>query len=315
MDGPGAGRRGTIRSVDVRLHDTDDRGTERWRRLALPLLEADPHANTVALTAMAELGGGGHGVDTLLTVHDGDRVVGAALRFAGFALLVSGLPPQAAAAVADTLGDTPMADRGLFGAAPAADAFAAARSARTGETPVTDVEMRLWVLGGLVPPAGVGGTARAAVDGDGPMLAEWLRAFAADVAVDHPGRPDPDGDEAPADGPDPATLVAEHRAVGRDVVVWEDAGTPVAFAVGRGPAAGAARIGPVYTPPEHRGHGYASAVTAAATARALAAGARDVVLFTDVAADVPNRIYARIGYAPAGLHREVRLVPAHAPAR
>ena len=25
------------------------------------------------------------------------------------------------------------------------------------------------------------------------------------------------------------------------------------------------RIGPVYTPPEHRGHGYAAAVTAAAT--------------------------------------------------
>ncbi|MFB9743639.1 GNAT family N-acetyltransferase [Pseudonocardia sulfidoxydans] len=302
--------------MDVRLYDTDDRGTERWGRLALPLLSADPHANTVALTALAEVAGGGLGVDTLLTVHDGgDRVVGAALRFAGFALLVSGLPPEAAAAVADALGDIPMADRGLFGAAPAADALAAARSARTGEVPMTDVDMRLWVLGGLVGPGGVPGAARAAVEDDGPMLAQWLRAFAADVAVDHPGRPDPDGDGAPATGPDPATLVAEHRAVGRDVVVWEDAGTPVAFAVGRRAAAGAARIGPVYTPPEHRGHGYASAVTAAATARALAAGARDVVLFTDVAADVPNRIYARIGYQPAGLHREVRLVPAHAQAR
>ena len=300
--------------MDVRLHDTDDPGTERWRRLALPLLEADPHANTVALTALAEVAGGGQGLHTLLTVHDDGRVIGAALRFSGFALLVSGLPADAAAAVAEALGDAPMAGRGLFGAAPAVDAFAAARSARTGETPVTDVEMRLWVLGGLVPPAGVAGAPRAAVDGDGPMLVEWLRAFAADVAVDHAGRPDPDGDDAPADGPDPETLVAHHRAMARDVVVWEVAGTPVAFAVGRGPAAGASRIGPVYTPPEHRGHGYASAVTAAATARALAAGARDVVLFTDVAADVPNRIYARIGYRPVGLHREVRLVPAHAPA-
>jgi hypothetical protein len=297
--------------VEVRRHDTDDRGAERWRRLALPLLAADPHTNTVALTALAEVAGGATGIDTLLTVHDGaDRVVGAALRFRGFALLVSGLPAAAAAAVADALGDAPMADRGVFGAAPATDAFAAARSARTGETAVTDVEMRLWVLDGLVAPTGVDGVARAAVEGDGPMLAQWLRAFAADVAADHPGRPDPDGDEAPAGGPDPATLVAHQRALGRDVVVWEAGGTPVAFAVGRGPAAGATRIGPVYTPPERRGHGYASAVTAAATARALAAGARGVVLFTDTAADVPNRIYARIGYGPAGLHREVRLVPA-----
>ncbi|GAY07727.1 GNAT family N-acetyltransferase [Pseudonocardia sp. N23] len=300
--------------MDVRNHRTGDAGVAQWRRQALPLLEADPLTNTIALTALGELATGGHGVDTLLTVHGprGD-VVGAAVRFSGFALLVSGLPATAAAAVADALGDAPMAGRGLFGAAEPVDAFAAARTARTGETPVTDVEMRLWVLDGLVPPGRVAGAPRAAVPGDGPMLVEWLRAFAADVAADHPERPDPDGDGAA--GPDPATLVASYAAMGRDVVVWESGGSPVAVAVGRPPAAGVARIGPVYTPPGHRGHGYASAVTAAAATRALAAGSRDVVLFTDIAADVPNRIYARIGFGRAGLHREVRLVPARAGAR
>ena len=59
-----------------------------------------------------------------------------------------------------------------------------------------------------------------------------------------------------------------------------------------------ARIGPVYTPPEHRCHGYAAAVTAAATSAAHAAGAREVVLFTDVDNPTSNAVYARIGYVP-----------------
>jgi predicted GNAT family acetyltransferase len=58
------------------------------------------------------------------------------------------------------------------------------------------------------------------------------------------------------------------------------------------------RIGPVYTPPEHREHGYASAVTAAAAAWALAAGACHVVLFTDLANPVSNSIYPRLGFRP-----------------
>ena len=66
----------------------------------------------------------------------------------------------------------------------------------------------------------------------------------------------------------------------------------------RRPVAGVARIGPVYTPDDDRGHGYGSAVTAAAARTALAAGSRDVVLFTDVANPVPNAIYRRLGFVP-----------------
>ena len=57
------------------------------------------------------------------------------------------------------------------------------------------------------------------------------------------------------------------------------------------------RIGPVYTPPEHRGHGYAAADTAAAARWALERGARQVLLYTDPAnPTTTNRLYP-----PAGL--------------
>ncbi|AEA26133.1 GCN5-related N-acetyltransferase [Pseudonocardia dioxanivorans CB1190] len=350
--------------MDVRRYDTDPAGLAAWHELALPVLAADPVVNTFALTALAERArsGAGPAPATLATVHDdGGATVAAALRFAGHGLQVSALPAGAADALAAELaGDEPLWRRGAFGPVERVAALVRARVGGTGEIPVTDIEMRLWTLGTLVVPRGVAGTARAATDADGPLLARWFRGFVADVATDHPGRPvpvpvpvpgpdgpdtagpdDPGQDRAapghapgtvpdpgpdpgtapghdrggsapgPGDGgPDPARFVADERAAGRDPVVWEVDGTPVAFGVTRLPAAGVARIGPVYTPPEHRNHGYAPAVTAACVRRALAAGAREVVLFTDVAADVPNRIYARIGFVPGGLHREVRFEPA-----
>jgi predicted GNAT family acetyltransferase len=68
----------------------------------------------------------------------------------------------------------------------------------------------------------------------------------------------------------------------------------------RAPAAGVSRIGPVYTPPEVRGRGFGSAVTAAACRWALAAGAGQVVLFADLANPTSNRVYTRLGFAPVG---------------
>lgn len=54
----------------------------------------------------------------------------------------------------------------------------------------------------------------------------------------------------------------------------------------------------VYTPPEHRGHGYAAAVTAEVSRAAREAGAQEVLLFTDLANPTSNGVYRRIGYRP-----------------
>ncbi len=62
--------------------------------------------------------------------------------------------------------------------------------------------------------------------------------------------------------------------------------------------AGQIRVDPVYTPAHLRGHGYAAAVTAEVSRAALAAGATDVVLFTDAANPTSNALYHRLGYIP-----------------
>jgi predicted GNAT family acetyltransferase len=62
--------------------------------------------------------------------------------------------------------------------------------------------------------------------------------------------------------------------------------------------AGMVRIAPVYTPPEHRRHGYGAAATAAVSRIAVDAGAKEVVVFSDLANPATNVIHQRIGYQP-----------------
>jgi GNAT superfamily N-acetyltransferase len=142
---------------------------------------------------------------------------------------------------------------------------------------------RLYALDVLRPPSPPPPGAPGAAGADDLDLAvRWGGAFEAEVSS--PSRA--------------ATAVVRRLVDDGRLWLWHDAGRPVAMA-GRSPtAAGVTRIGPVYTPPEHRRRGYGSAVTAACTADALARGAAHVVLFTDLANPTANKIYQEIGYHP-----------------
>ena len=79
--------------------------------------------------------------------------------------------------------------------------------------------------------------------------------------------------------------------------IWEDGGEPVSMSGYGGRTPNGIRIGPVYTPPEHRGRGYATSLVAEQSARLLREGRMFCFLYTDLANPTPNAIYERIGYA------------------
>jgi predicted GNAT family acetyltransferase len=92
--------------------------------------------------------------------------------------------------------------------------------------------------------------------------------------------------------------VVDERLSYGGITLWEVGGAPVSLAGLTRPVAGTVRVGPVYTPPELRGRGYAGAVTAAVSRAALADGVADVLLFTDLANPTSNALYQRLGYRP-----------------
>jgi GNAT superfamily N-acetyltransferase len=258
-----------------------------------PVLRADPQRHTIALTVLDGICRGGDAAAALLTVHEAGEVVGAALRSPHRPALVSGVPVRHAAAVEEALAAVDPELLGVTGPTAETEAFAAARAARTGAGVERVQETRLFALDGLVPPVGVPGAPRRADEHDVELLGEWRRGF---IEEDRGAWTDPIT---------PQEVVARSLRLGSGEMLWEVAGTPVAQAVAQPIVAGMCRIGPVYTPPEHRRHGYAGAVTAAASQWALDAGAERVLLFTDLANATTNRLYPRLGYRP--VHDAVEL--------
>jgi predicted GNAT family acetyltransferase len=116
---------------------------------------------------------------------------------------------------------------------------------------------------------------------------DWFLAFAAEALADS---------NHPASRAD-AQATATHWLGARGLWVWEDEGlVAMAGAGGRTPTG--IRIGAVYTPPDKRRRGYASALVAALSQAQLDAGRRFCFLYTDLANPTSNHIYQAIGYEP-----------------
>ncbi|MET9661275.1 GNAT family N-acetyltransferase [Streptomyces sp. NPDC006510] len=146
-----------------------------------------------------------------------------------------------------------------------------------------DQEQRLYRLATLVPPSPApSGRPRAATTADRELLVRWYLAFAEQV-----------GQSGAL-----AERQVDERTASGGLTLWEDGGVPVSMAGISPRIAGTVRVTAVYTPPEHRGRGYAAAVTAEISRTARKAGAREVLLFTDLANPTSNGVYRRIGYRP-----------------
>jgi predicted GNAT family acetyltransferase len=267
-----------------------------FAELARPLLAADPVRNTVLLTVLDGMVRGGAPVGLMVAARDSRRVAGVALRSPGRLLLVSAMPVEFAPAVAELVARVDAAVGGVAGPGPEAEVFAHAIAGLAGAAVGVRTRTRLFVLDELIEPAGVPGSARTAGAADVEVLAEWRRAF---VVEAHGGWTDPE----PAED-----QVRRSMRLGSAEVLWEVDGIPVSQASARPVLAGTSRIGPVYTPPADRRHGYAAAVTAAASRWALDAGAERVLLFTDLANPTTNALYPRIGYRPVQDFADVHLV-------
>jgi GNAT superfamily N-acetyltransferase len=176
---------------------------------------------------------------------------------------------------------------GVGGVVSSATPFARVWRELTGRRPRVTMRTRMFELSELAEPVGVPGTARPAGPADLDLCVDWLVAFHAEAAPDQPG------------GGELRARTQDRIALGH-LTLWQDGGRPVSLAGTSTVVAGVARIGPVYTPPEQRGHGYGAAVTAAATRAGFGAGARRCMLFTDLANPTSNALYPRLGYRPVG---------------
>lgn len=226
---------------------------------------------------------------------DAGAVVSAAMRTAPFRphpTFAMPMDDEAARALAEALHERGELLGGANGALPGA-ATLARETARlaVGEV-VTGKATRLWEATSVEVPPAPEGRLRRATEDDAELVLSWFEAFHAEA------------DEQAGREPDPGS--GEHNTLDSVLVriregiewLWELPDGTVAHLSGAGlPSYGVSRIGPVFTPREHRGHGIASYVVGELTRRGLEAGNR-MCLFTDLANPTSNKIYSGLGYAP-----------------
>jgi GNAT superfamily N-acetyltransferase len=223
-----------------------------------------------------------------------DRVVGVAMRTAPFVpypMFVLPMPADAARAIGDAVAARGEEVRGVNGALPAAEVLARTLAGHLGGTAEIHEHTRLHVLEDLVEPAPPPGRLRAAAPADADLCLSWYHGFEA-AAAEQAGRP-----HGPLDPHHDPDFIAA-KIAGRQIWLWEDAaGEVVHLTAFNPPAFGVARIGPVFTPSDQRGRGYASAGVAGVS-RMLREEGADVCLYTDQANPTSNKIYAALGYVP-----------------
>lgn len=152
----------------------------------------------------------------------------------------------------------------------------------TGQSYQQGVESKIYQLTQVEPVTTVKGHLRLAIPGDRPLLLKWVAAFNAEIDLI---------------SDDEIERRVDIELKRQSTYLWEDS-VPVSMVGGRQFSATAARIAPVYTPPEYRRKGYATAGVAALSQKLLEQGCKRCFLFTDLANPTSNAIYQKIGYRP-----------------
>jgi RimJ/RimL family protein N-acetyltransferase len=284
----------------VDLEFTDD--PARFLAAAAGLLATNPVVTTVIATVtrrMADNPAGARDSEGrpqwwVLVRDESGTVVGAAMRTAPFApypAYVLPMPDEGAVAIARALHQRGEDLGGVNGALPASRLVAEETARLTGGAVDVHEHLRLFELGDLVLPPAPPGRLRPAIRADAELCLAWFRDFA-QAAAEQAGRNEPHAMEE----------FAMEEMLGRidDGIIWlweDEAGEVVHLTGANLPANGVTRIGPVYTPQDKRGQGYASRAVAEISQSYVEQGVR-CCLFTDQANPVSNHIYDAIGYRP-----------------
>jgi predicted GNAT family acetyltransferase len=140
---------------------------------------------------------------------------------------------------------------------------------------------RIYECIAVTPMKRAEGTLKQATMEDIEIVKEWRESFRIEAEVAVPGNVDE---------------IIKQLENG-SVYLWIT-DRPVSTALsGRG-TENTGTVGAVYTPPEHRNNGYATALTAAVTQKIIDSGNKHAVLYTDLDNPTSNSIYQQIGYKP-----------------
>ncbi|MBN2471919.1 MAG: GNAT family N-acetyltransferase [Anaerolineae bacterium] len=249
------------------------------------LLEQEVRNSLLLGNALRQL----HGVPThpgevyYAAAFAGEALVGAASQQPPFPVILSAeMAPEVSAAFARALLADEQPVSGVIAPRPQAEAFTAIWRDLTGQAVAHQMGQGVYALREVRYHGSAPGALRPATAADLSLLTRWIQGFH-DEATPH---------EPAFDAED----LARRRLRDASVYLWEAGGEIVSMAAKARPTRNGITVNLVYTPPELRGRGYATACVAALSQALLDSGRAFCTLFTDLANPTSNHIYQRIGY-------------------
>jgi uncharacterized protein len=273
-----------------------------FREAALPYLTQDEARHNLLLGISSNLVArpGLHELFDLWVASDGDTVAGVALRTPPYNLVLSQPKDDAALdAIVDRLLDEGQDPPGVVAAIPELDGFVAAWTATHDVDATLVMRQGIYELREVLPTPAPPGSPRVATREDLDLVFGWTRGFSEESLPEE------------AEG-ERLTRIVEDRLDASEhagIWLWEDGGRPVAMSGYGSETPNGIRIGPVYTPPEFRSHGYATGLVSEQSRWLLDTGRRFCFLYTDLDNPTSNALYRRIGYRMIAESAEVRFDP------
>jgi predicted GNAT family acetyltransferase len=173
---------------------------------------------------------------------------------------------------------------GVTGHREVTDPFAARWCRDSGASIESTMAQRIYRLDSVNDVPSVPGRIRLATPADKDLISRWRRAFIVD-GLGRANRNVPERDVTP--------FIEKGT-----IYLWEYGENPVSMVMKSRPTEHGMSIGLVYTPPDLRRHGYATACVASVCRDILKSGYDFCTLYTDLSNPTSNSIYIKIGFKP-----------------
>lgn len=221
----------------------------------------------------------------LLTIEQNKAVIGVAVMTSPRNIIITRLSATARTRLVEFLLDAKHAIPGVLGPSPDVAALAELWAQRKNLRAWLSMDQRIYACERVIPPPFLPapGRMRGADPADRELLVAWSRDFHVAVHM--------------ADSLAECDQLIDRLIARRAIWIWDD-NEPVSCAAFSRESPSGIAINHVYTPPDQRGRGYASACVGALTTRLLGSGKNFCCLYTDLANSTSNKIYQRIGYQP-----------------
>lgn len=191
--------------------------------------------------------------------------------------------PEAIETTVDFMIESNIQLPGVIGNRSTAQEFAKIWVERTGTNSFVQMEQGIYKLDKIIDFGSTQGRLKAAAKRDEELASEWIYAFSRE-ALERISRNE-------------AEKLAKKLIDRKSLYLWVD-DKVVSMAGKSRPTKNGYTVNLVYTPPEFRRRGYATACVASLSRQILNEGYSFCTLYTDLANPTSNHIYRKIGYQP-----------------